>query len=185
MGDDPRSRVARRDGSPRARRAWLVVLLMTLLMAVSASVLASAGPASALGYPVTYTLTNHTDQTLYLLKAEAGGGCHLAGQAANSPIVCANRDKDIAGRVSPHTVPPGGHAYINGELDLGFRATDRFYVYFGIGPNRQYGTFEVRDTKVTATCHTFNAAPPNDRHYFCTQNSIRGFDLREPPAGLP
>lgn len=136
-----------------------------------AMVVAAASPAWA-AYPIRYTLKNDTNQTLHLLSARVMDFHHCLKGCHHVP---AHTFREI----SPHTVAPGGTAVLKSELNFTtFRQDKTIDVVFGIGPDAQYGRFELKTDPYMARCYTHNARPPNDRHYHCTEPRLRTFELK-------
>ena len=111
-----------------SRLAWLSVLLAAMF----GIGLASAGPASALGYPITYTVTNATNQTLYFDRAHGGGITCFTGSGGLPS--CVDHNSDFSAQVSPRVVTPGGSFTLSSELDIfTFRQPNTITVSYRIG----------------------------------------------------
>lgn len=106
--------------------------LAALLAAFLSLSLMTASPASALGYPISYTITNATNQTLVFELARGGGLTCLPG-SGGVPL-CVDRNSDFSAQVSPRVVNPGGSFTLSSELDiLSFRQANTIIVSYQIG----------------------------------------------------
>lgn len=121
--------------SDRSRpRRWLSRLagMAALLAALFGVTLIAAGPASALGYPISYTVRNDTTQTLHFESAH-GGGLNCLPGITGLPV-CYDKGPSFEGKVSPNTVGPTESFILQSELDIfSFRQEGTIVVTYRIG----------------------------------------------------
>ena len=125
------ARTARRQPAFAGRRPLQLLRLAVLLAALFGVTLAIAGPASALGYPIRYSVRNATSQTLHFVSAHAGGGGKCLPGSTGLPVCF---DKKVEFSVSPGTVRPGEALTVNSELDIfSFRQEGNITATYRIG----------------------------------------------------
>lgn len=118
---------------PSRARRWQprLAALSVLLAALVGVTVATAAPASALGYPISYTVQNGTDRTLVFQFARGAGVECLPGSGGQP--VCIDRNSDYSPQVSPTFVNPGGSFRLDSELDiLTFRQRNTIIVTYRI-----------------------------------------------------
>ncbi len=113
---------------PSSRIGVLVVLIVTALGFGAVA----AGPASALGYSISYSIHNQTNETLYFESAHNNGGEKCVSN--RGVVACANSRKDFSSQVSPTVVTPGNNIGLYSELNIStFRQEDTIVVTYRLG----------------------------------------------------
>ena len=161
-------------GTPtsRRRRSRLVGVFV-LLAALLGLTLATAAPASALGYSISYSVRNDTNQTLTFVSAHGPGpGCNI--RQFNDQM-CDSRYGDQSFRVSPQVIKPGEAFGVYSEIDIfSFQEKNYIRATYKIGDSNDkvvlYASEERHTCKVEAS-----------REYICEVipvGQLRDFALR-------
>jgi hypothetical protein len=150
-----------------------VLALVIAVAGLFGLALTAAGPAGAAGgYPIAYSVTNATSQTLSFESAQQGGKCIVS-----SIVVYCDKGGDYSTSVAPKTVAPGGYFRVDAELNpFSFRIDSSITVTYRIGGSGN-DKVVLHDNKYEATCRVTGT-----KAYTCATNGgFRDFILR--PAG--